>query len=584
MHYSKIGKIGDGFTNQIIALISSVITAYKDGEKVVVVDNFLNDNSKTNYTPISDIFNIDEINIFLKQNYDIIIIDRNSVKFEIISVKYGTNETNYIDLTYFMKEQYFKNNKLFINKECCFNDIKGDPCPGIVKKLILKYKINENYVEEIYDEYLKSNIEINFDGPYINTIGWINSFNDNMFDKILKNIKYNDSFILRSEIMAKKINTNKKVNVIHLRLEEDGIVHWSRINNVAQNEYREYLEKKYIRLIKTYLSETDENIIVSSSLSNGVIDFLKQNNYNYKFIDKFFDDREKNAIVDLLLSRHCNNIFIGNFNIKNLNGSTFSYYIGKCLSDNVVKIYIDMDRIFDEELVVAPTSLKMRTLNETLTEITNKKLGVEIGGPSPIGTIIYQHAIGMDNVIFSKNTIWNSYNDEYNYYFDKKGKIIINDAVDISLVQDDSYDFCFSSHCLEHIANPLKAINEWLRIIKNGGYIIIVVPEKSVCFDHKRNYSKFSTLLSQFKKNIGEDDLSTLPEILINHDLTMDSQAGDLGAFTKRSLDNFNNRCLHHYVYNEDLLIEICNYFNCEYTYNENQGLDKWFIMKKNGV
>jgi len=56
---------------------------------------------------------------------------------------------------------------------------------------------------------------------------------------------------------------------------------------------------------------------------------------------------------------------------------------------------------------------------------------------------------------------------------------------------------------LEHIANPLKAINEWLRIIKNGGYVIIIVPEKSCCFDHKRNYSKFSTLLSQYEKNVG---------------------------------------------------------------------------------
>jgi SAM-dependent methyltransferase len=220
-------------------------------------------------------------------------------------------------------------------------------------------------------------------------------------------------------------------------------------------------------------------------------------------------------------------------------------------------------------------------LNEILTKITNNKLGVEIGGPSFVANVIYQNAISMDNVIFSKDTIWSTHTEEYNYYTDKKGKVIVNDAVNISDVQNESYDFCFSSHSLEHIANPLKAINEWLRIIKNGGYIIIIVPEKSLCFDHKRNYSKFSTLLSQFEKNVGEDDLSTLPEILLNHDLSMDLPAGDLGEFTKRSLDNFNNRCLHHYVYDDNLLIEICNYFECEYTYNETEGLNRWFIMKK---
>lgn len=220
-------------------------------------------------------------------------------------------------------------------------------------------------------------------------------------------------------------------------------------------------------------------------------------------------------------------------------------------------------------------------LSAILTKITCNLFGVEIGGPSSTGAIIYANSNNMDNIIFSKQTVWSNHNEDYYYYKNKKGKVIINDAVHVSLVQNESYDFCFSSHSLEHIANPLKAINEWLRIIKPDGHLIIIVPEKSMCFDHKRNYSLFSTLLSQYEKNVGEDDLSTLPDILKNHDLSLDPPAGDLGSFTKRSLDNFNNRCLHHYVYNDELLMEICKYFNCEFVYNETQGLNRWFIMKK---
>lgn len=151
----------------------------------------------------------------------------------------------------------------------------------------------------------------------------------------------------------------------------------------------------------------------------------------------------------------------------------------------------------------------------------------------------------------------------------------------ISNVANESYDFVFSSHSLEHIANPLKAVKEWLRVIKPGGHIIIIVPEKSQCFDHKRSYSKFETLQIQFERNVGEDDLSTLPEILRNHDLSMDPPAGDFSAFTKRSLNNYSNRCLHHYVYDDDLLIKICNYFGCEFVYKETQGLNRWFVMRK---
>lgn len=219
-------------------------------------------------------------------------------------------------------------------------------------------------------------------------------------------------------------------------------------------------------------------------------------------------------------------------------------------------------------------------LKNILTMITLNKYGVEIGGPSPFNPV-YENAKIINNVVFSNKTIWNNYTEDYNYYLDKKGKVIINDTTNIFNILDETYDFCFSSHCLEHIANPLKAIKEWLRIIKNGGYIIIVVPEKSKCFDHKREYSKFEILLQQYNKNIDETDLSTLEDIIKNHDLLLDPPAGTFLQFVKRSLNNYENRCLHHYVYNDDLLMNICNYFNCNFIYNTTIGIDRWFIMQK---
>ena len=73
MYYSKIGNAGAGFTNQIFALITSIINAYQKGNKIVVVDDFLNDINNTTHTPISNIFNINKINTFLQQEYNNII-------------------------------------------------------------------------------------------------------------------------------------------------------------------------------------------------------------------------------------------------------------------------------------------------------------------------------------------------------------------------------------------------------------------------------------------------------------------------------------------------------------------------------
>ena len=221
-------------------------------------------------------------------------------------------------------------------------------------------------------------------------------------------------------------------------------------------------------------------------------------------------------------------------------------------------------------------------LDNILENLALDKKGLEIGGPSHHnGSVIYKNADLIDNCIFSKNTVWSIHSDEYNYHPGKKGKVIVNDFVDMHSVKNEEYDFCFSSHCLEHIANPLKAVAEWLRILKKGGYCVIVVPEKSMCFDHKRQVSSFDTLLKQYINNVSEHDLSTLPEILANHDLPMDPAAGNFEQFTKRSLDNFNNRCLHHYVYSPALLQEICSYFRCESVYTETIGIDIWYIMRK---
>lgn len=51
------------------------------------------------------------------------------------------------------------------------------------------------------------------------------------------------------------------------------------------------------------------------------------------------------------------------------------------------------------------------------------------------------------------------------------------DAMLMLGVADDSYDCVNSSHCLEHLHDPYKALVNWVRICKPGGYLVIVVPD-----------------------------------------------------------------------------------------------------------
>ncbi|MHA1233170.1 MAG: methyltransferase domain-containing protein [Candidatus Helarchaeota archaeon] len=54
------------------------------------------------------------------------------------------------------------------------------------------------------------------------------------------------------------------------------------------------------------------------------------------------------------------------------------------------------------------------------------------------------------------------------------------DAQYMSSISDNTYDFVHSSHCLEHLDNPMTGIKNWLRILKPSGYLIITVPDEDL--------------------------------------------------------------------------------------------------------
>lgn len=43
-----------------------------------------------------------------------------------------------------------------------------------------------------------------------------------------------------------------------------------------------------------------------------------------------------------------------------------------------------------------------------------------------------------------------------------------------------TYDWVYSSHCLEHILNPGLALSRWWEVLKPGGKMLIVVPDEDL--------------------------------------------------------------------------------------------------------
>ena len=193
--------------------------------------------------------------------------------------------------------------------------------------------------------FLTKNIEIDFSNKnYIMAPSW--DFIDSLEFKhttndIYNNIIFSDIFIYQSNNFINKINitNNCNVNIIHLRLEQDAIDFWSEPNKMTRDNFKIKLSEKYINLITKLINKNDKSIILTYNTDNIVINYLKNNNYNYYVDEKTKNNnRELNAIIDMYNSKHCNNIFIA------VGGSTFSWTIAKIIKPKHIE-WIDINNI-----------------------------------------------------------------------------------------------------------------------------------------------------------------------------------------------------------------------------------------------
>jgi SAM-dependent methyltransferase len=198
------------------------------------------------------------------------------------------------------------------------------------------------------------------------------------------------------------------------------------------------------------------------------------------------------------------------------------------------------------------------------------KRGIEIGGPSAFfRTTLPAYPIvkELDAVNFWGTTLWEGQvraGRTFRFDGDRTGHQFIAEATDMAEVPSGAYHFVLSSNCLEHVANPLKALAEWRRVLVDDGALVLVLPKKSSNFDHRRPFTTFEHLLQDYENDVFEDDLTHLDEILALHDLSRDPPAGSFEQFKARSLDNLSNRALHHHVFEPEVVRRMLHHAGFE--------------------
>jgi SAM-dependent methyltransferase len=81
-------------------------------------------------------------------------------------------------------------------------------------------------------------------------------------------------------------------------------------------------------------------------------------------------------------------------------------------------------------------------------------------------------------------------NADFDIDLDRDGLQVLNDA---------SRDAVIASHVIEHLANPVAALVEFQRVLRPGGRLVLIVPDREHTFDWVREPTPFAHLWNEYR-------------------------------------------------------------------------------------
>lgn len=192
--------------------------------------------------------------------------------------------------------------------------------------------------------------------------------------------------------------------------------------------------------------------------------------------------------------------------------------------------------------------------------------GLEIGGPSPLfrrGAFlpVYEVLGSLDNCHFASDTMWaGSEADGSPFTWDPAkppGTHLVRDGTDLAGIEGGAYDVVLSCHSLEHIANPLRALAEWKRVVGPDGHLLLVVPHAENTIDRRRPLTTLAHLEDDLARGTGEDDRTHVEEFVRLADFDLEPTGTTREEFRRRQEAFVADRAVHHHVFDTWLVLRL---------------------------
>ena len=92
---------------------------------------------------------------------------------------------------------------------------------------------------------------------------------------------------------------------------------------------------------------------------------------------------------------------------------------------------------------------------------------------------------------------------------------IHDDGQVLESLADASQDFVIANHVIEHMQDPIRALQNWSRVLRSGGHLFMAVPDKEQTFDKTRQLTTIEHLVQDYENPSDERDYEAFLEFAL---------------------------------------------------------------------
>ena len=133
---------------------------------------------------------------------------------------------------------------------------------------------------------------------------------------------------------------------------------------------------------------------------------------------------------------------------------------------------------------------------------------------------------------------------------------IIDDAQTLSSIAPNVYDFVVAAHIIEHLPNPILALENWCRVLRRGGLIYLVVPDPRITFDRTRPRTPLSHLVLDYREPSVARDYEHFLEYAVHVNRARPVDASDEADRLVRT-----GYSIHYHVFEPSGLLALVDWF-----------------------